>query len=336
MCRAIFLMTYNHWKQKGNQMLDLKKTKTFVALLLLVLSACGGTAQKQNEISTAVAQTVQAQNSLTKVAGMPVIPATMTPENSVENTVMPQALSTTEITNTQPSGPVQFCTASAAFVGETIPDGTIVAPGATFTKVWRIQNTGTCAWDSKWQLVFQSGDVLGGAATYNFPQPAQPNQTVEVPIILTAPQQGGIYTGKWMLKSPWGMTFGVGQSSVPLSVSIVVGSSTPQNVKTSTVFAVIGVTYDVAVRCTDANTFYTITAKITTNGPLNVIFMWNQSDGNEAPNNKVNFLEATTKSLTHEWIQGNETSPNQRWAQVIITEPTYQEYDKVVLPKLCP
>jgi hypothetical protein len=177
---------------------------------------------------------------------------------------------------------------------------------------------------------------MGGATTYNLPQPAGSGQTVEVPIVLTAPQQGGTYTGKWMLKSPWGMTFGVGQSSVPLSVSIIVGSLTPQNKSTSTVFGVTGVSYDVAVRCTDANTFYTITAKITTNGPVNVVFTWNQNDGNETPNNKLTFTEASTKSDSRVWVQGNGTSPNQRWAQVIIDEPTYQEYDKVILPKLCP
>ncbi len=320
-------------------MLDLKKIRIFIPLtiLLLILTACGNSAQNENRISTAVAQTVQAQNSLTKVAGIAELPATTAPvDNGAASTATPEALATVEATNTQSSGPVQFCTASAAFVSETIPDGTIVEPGGTFTKVWNIQNTGTCGWDAKWQLVFQGGDVMGGAASYNFPQPAQPGQTVEVPIVLTAPQQGGTYTGKWMLKSPWGMTFGVGQSSVPLTVSIVVGSSTPQNIKTSTVFSVIDVSYDVSVKCTTANTFYTITAKITTNGPLNVVYTWNQSDGNEAPNNKLTFTEASTKVDSHEWVQGNQTSPNERWAQVIITSPVYQEYAKVTLPKLCP
>lgn len=322
-------------------MLDLKQTKTFVAftflILVIVTSACSSSTQDANRISTAVAQTVQAQNSLTKVATLAVLPDTATPQTNVEVTAtQPPVQSSTQITNTQASGPVTFCTASAAFVGETIPDGTIVPPGGTFTKAWSIQNTGTCPWDSKWQLVFQSGDIMGGAATYNLPQPAASGQTVEVPIILTAPQVGGTYTGKWMLKSPWGMTFGVGDSSVPLSVSVVVSSLTPQKVSTSTIFGVTGVKYNVDVRCTDANTFYTITASITTNGPVNITFTWNQSDGNEAPNNRVSFPEATTKALTREWVQGNSSNVTQRWAQVIIDEPTYQEFDKVLLPKLCP
>jgi len=316
--------------------LHLKKGLIILSALTVFMSACGSAAQEQANISTAVAQTVQAQNSLTKVAGMSVITSTMTPEANFDTTMTPQALSTPAITNTPLSGAVEFCTANAAFVGETVPDGTILEPGATFTKVWRIQNDGTCTWDSQWQLIFYSGEIMGGSATYNFPQPAQPGQTVEVPIILTAPQLGGSYTGEWMLKSPWGMTFGVGQSSAPLSVSIVVGSATPQNNRTATVFGVTAVDYEVSVRCTDANTFYTITAQITSNGPVDVIFTWTQSDFNNERNNRLTFREATTKSMTREWVQGNETSPTQRWAQVVITSPAYQEYGQVALPPLCP
>jgi len=316
--------------------LHLKKSLIILSVLAVFMSACSPATEEQANISTAVAQTVQAQNSLTKVAGMSVITSTMTPEANFDTTMTPQALSTPAITNTPLSGAVEFCTANAAFVGETVPDGTILEPGATFTKVWRIQNDGTCAWDSTWQLIFYSGEIMGGSATYNFPQPAQPGQTVEMPIILTAPQLGGSYTGEWMLKSPWGMAFGVGQSSAPLSVSIVVGSATPQNNRTATVFGVTAVDYEVSVRCTDANTFYTITAFITSNGPAEVTFTWVQSDGNNQRNNQLKFLEATTKSAAREWSQHRDSSPNPRWAQVIVTSPAYQEFDKVVLPDLCP
>jgi hypothetical protein len=314
----------------------LKKSLILLSILTVFMSACGSAAQEQANISTAVAQTVQAQNSLTKIAGTSVATSTTTPEPNFDTTRTPQALSTAGTTNTPLSGSVELCTASAAFVGETIPDGTILEPGATFTKVWSIQNDGTCAWDSTWQLIFQSGEIMGGSAAYNLPQPAQSGQTVDVPIILKAPQLGGTYTGQWMLKSPWGMTFGVGLSSVPLSVSIVVGSATPQNNRTETVFGVTAVDYDIAVRCTDANTFYTITAHITSHGPVDVVFTWAQSDGNNEPRNRLTFNEATTKSVNREWVQGNETVPNPRWVQVVINSPAYQEFGQEVLPELCP
>jgi hypothetical protein len=185
-------------------------------------------------------------------------------------------------------------------------------------------------------LIFYNGDLMDGLTVYNFPQPAQPGDTVDVPVILRAPAENGTYTGEWMLKSPWGQSFGVGQYSVPMSVSIVVGSGTPENRKTETVYGVTAVTYEVDRRCAPANTFYTITTHITTNGPVDVTFTWVQSDGNNKRNNQLEFTEATTKSAQREWSQHKESSNNPRWVQVVITSPTYQEFDKVVLPDLCP
>jgi hypothetical protein len=185
-------------------------------------------------------------------------------------------------------------------------------------------------------LIYHNGDLMDGLTVYNFPQPAQPGQTVDVPVILKAPAENGTYTGEWMLKSPWGQSFGVGQYSVPISVSIVVGSGTPENRRTETVFGVTAVTYEVERTCAPANTFYTITANITSNGPVDVTFTWVQSDGNNKRNNRLSFTEASMKTAQREWSQHKDSSPNQRWAQVIVTSPTYQEFEKVVLPDLCP
>ena len=50
---------------------------------------------------------------------------------------------------------------SAQFVSDlTFPDGSSVAPGAAFTKTWRLQNNGTCAWDTSYSLVWTGGDDL--------------------------------------------------------------------------------------------------------------------------------------------------------------------------------
>lgn len=304
---------------------------TLLTTITLLASACGSPQLDETAMSTAVALTVEAQMF---PEGEPVISPSPAPTNS------PSPLaSLPPMTSTGTSLPQVVagnCTASASLVGETYPDGTIIQPGETFTKIWQIQNSGTCTWDSTWQLIFSSGDLMDGLTVYNFPQPAQPGQTVDVPVILRAPVVNGSYTGEWMLKSPWGQSFGVGQYSVPISVSIVVGNATPDNKKTETVFGVTAVTYQVDRRCAPANTFYTITANITTNGPVDITFTWAQSDGNNKRNNQLEFTEATTKSAQREWSQHKDSSTNQRWAQVIVTSPTYQELDKVVLPDLCP
>ncbi|HUE98249.1 MAG TPA: NBR1-Ig-like domain-containing protein [Anaerolineales bacterium] len=314
-------------------MFDLRTAKIFVALIVitLLISACGSQQLDESAMSTAVAQTVQAQNTPETLSTptSPALVATLSPLTPLAAAATPTA---TPVTG---GAPVEFCTASALLVGETYPDGTIVQPGTTFTKSWQVQNNGTCTWDSSWQLVFHGGDLMDGATVYNFPQPAQSGETVEVPIILRAPIQGGQHTGEWVLKSPWGESFGVGQYSVPLSVSIVVGSGTPENRRTETVYGVTAVTYAVERTCAPANTFYTITANITTNGPVDVTFTWVQSDGNNKRNNRLSFTEASTKSAQREWSQHRDSSQNPRWVQVVINSPAYQEFDAVVLPSLC-
>jgi hypothetical protein len=307
------------------------KILTILTAISLLASACGTPQLDVSVMSTAVAQTVQAQITLETA------PAATSPGPTLTLTAPALASLPAPVTETPVTGVAAGqCSASASLVGETYPDGTIVHPGETFTKVWHVQNSGTCTWDSTWQLIYYSGERMDGSIVYSFPQPAQPGQTVEVPVILRAPAENGTYTGEWMLKSPWGQSFGVGQYSVPMSVSIVVGSGTPENRRTETAFGVTAVTYQVDRRCAPANTFYTITAFVTSNGPVEATFTWVQSDGNNKRNNTLNFLEATTKSAQREWSQHKGSSPNPRWVQVIVTDPTYQEFDKVVLPDLCP
>ena len=310
--------------------LRIYKILTLLFTITTVVTACGSPQLNESAMSTAVALTVEAQMF---PEGVPISPSPAPTSSPLPLATLPAVTATG---TSAPQVAAGNCTASASLVGETYPDGTIVQPGETFTKVWQIQNNGTCTWDSTWQLIFHSGDLLDGLTVYNFPQPAQSGQIVDVPVILKAPAENGTYTGEWMLKSPWGQSFGVGQYSVPMSVSIVVGSGTPENRKTETVFGVTSVTYEVERVCAPANTFYTITAYLTSNGPVEVTFTWVQSDGNNKRNNRLIFTEAATKSAQREWSQHKGSSPNPRWAQVIITSPAYQEFNAVVLPDLCP
>ncbi|MBI3739322.1 MAG: hypothetical protein HY258_09785, partial [Chloroflexi bacterium] len=151
----------------------------------------------------------------------------------------------------------------------------------------------------------------------------------DVPVVFYAPTSDGTYTGNWQLVSPWGTPF------AHFWVQIVVGSGTPANNKTATVYNVTAVTYDVTRTCTSANTFYQITAYISTNGPVSVVFTYLQSDNHYEKNNKLTFNDAGTKAFSWEWSQHIGSSTNPRWVQVIITSPTYQEYSKFTLPALC-
>lgn len=308
------------------------KILAVVTAITLLASACGNSQAQEAAISTAVAQTVQAGDSLTKVASVPTV--TQMPETpGVDLTATPQGTPTSPPTLI--SGSSDPNCAKASLVAENPPDNTILTPSEYFWKTWTLQNNGTCTWTTAYNLVFWDGDRLGSSISYAMPDDVSPGESIDISIYLQAPEAGGTFTGYWRLKTPWESNFGVGQYDSAISTTIVVGSLTPESRKTQTVFGITSVTYTVDRRCAPANTFYTITAYISSSGPLKINFIRVQSDGNSDPRNLLEFKEASTKVVTWEWSQHKESNPGQRWAQIIVTSPTYQEFDKVVLPDLC-
>jgi Ig-like domain from next to BRCA1 gene len=303
---------------------------TIITILAFTLGACGSSASNNSIIATSVAMTVQAQNTqqaqFSPTPSITDLPPIGTP---------PTADAVTPAPPTAPppgSNGSKFCTASATFVSETVPDGTIEMPGAQFLKTWSIMNSGTCAWDSSWKLVFVSGDVMGGAFVYNFPQPAAPGQTVNVPVVLFAPTANGSYTGYWKIQSPWGTSFGDSGSGNPFWVKIVVGNLTPVNHKTATVFDITSLTYNVVrvptLGC-PANVDYETIASITTDGPVTIDFRWFQYDGNDgSDNNSITFTDAATKTWVHHFKLHLGSTINPRWVQFVEIAPTYHEFGK--------
>jgi hypothetical protein len=113
------------------------------------------------------------------------------------------------------------CNAMLLLGDVTVPPDTVFPAGAVFNKVWRVQNTGSCAWSAGYNLVFTGGN-LPSASVMAIPV-AAPGQTVELSVPLVAPSQAGIYQGSWMLRSDTGDLFGSGaDGSVPLFVRIQV------------------------------------------------------------------------------------------------------------------
>lgn len=313
-------------------MSDFRMYKIFAVLMAitLLLPACGPSQLAESAISTSVAQTVQAGQAITATANAP----TLTPQAPGLDTTLTPAMTPTSAPTLVSAPPDPNC-AKASLLAEYPPDETILTPSQYFWKTWTLQNTGTCTWTTAYQLVFWDGDRLGSSLSYPLPDDVAPGETIDITIYLQAPEAGGTFTGSWRIKTPWESNFGVGQYDVSISTSIVVGSITPESRRTETVFGITSVTYSVDRRCAPANTFYTITAHFTSNGPLKINFMWIQSDGNDDQSNALTFTEAATKSVSREWSQHKETSTNVRWAQVIVTDPTYREFDKVPLPEFC-
>lgn len=84
-------------------------------------------------------------------------------------------------------------------------------PNTPFTKGWRIQNVGTCTWDSSYALVFVSGNIPGAQMSG---QPTSvrgtvaPGDTYDMFVDLVAPAQPGVYQGFWTMRNGDGQQFG--------------------------------------------------------------------------------------------------------------------------------
>ncbi|MCA9874014.1 MAG: SH3 domain-containing protein, partial [Anaerolineales bacterium] len=116
------------------------------------------------------------------------------------------------------------CTDSASLIADvTIPDGTQLAPNTGFNKTWRIKNIGTCTWDHRYKLVLAGGHAMGAVSTgFPLPDGIVPGQTVDLTVSLVSPATPDSYQGDWKLQNPQAQAFGVGRSSSPFWVKIVV------------------------------------------------------------------------------------------------------------------
>ena len=223
-----------------------------VILLALGLASCNLNKAPEpttdvNGVYTSVASTMIAQMSdqLTQtsqavpptVLASPTILSTLAPlpTISVESTLTPvntNAVGTTAlVVALTPVGgaPVAVGTTSSStavgcadsvFIGDiTIPDGTTEKPGTVFTKIWRMQNTGTCTWSGGFKFAFAYSSKMGGGdftitqAKDFVPQGA----TKDFGIKLTAPSVPNTYTGCWKMQTNQGYWFG-GAACVTIKV----------------------------------------------------------------------------------------------------------------------
>lgn len=105
------------------------------------------------------------------------------------------------------SGAAVGCDNSAFVLDVTVADNTPWVPGQAFNKIWRMRNTGTCAWGPGYQWVFVSGTPM--TAINAIPVPvAGPGATGDLWVPMVAPNTPGTYRGYWQMRSPGGALFG--------------------------------------------------------------------------------------------------------------------------------
>lgn len=210
-------------------------------IVAILLSACfsgipiGNLPDANNLAETAAVQTVAARMTQSAFEGLVLqltqisqgtftaspLPATETPWVI---TATPQAPTQTPVNTKTPLPMPTFAPPTITntpapcnwiqFVSDvTVADGTIFAPGAEFTKTWRLKNQGACTWSNDFELVFINGDAMGGPVSVEIGKTVEPGKTIDLSVKLKAPSSEGEYTGYWKLKTTNGDVFGWGPNA---------------------------------------------------------------------------------------------------------------------------
>lgn len=212
-------------------MLKIARPVSVLFIILFMLSACNlpssaPATEDPNAVFTAAALTVQAMSTTSPVTQVtPFSTPTLPPPAATNTSVSFPTLALP--TSTRASSPTPVCD-QAQFVRDiSIPDGSVFAPAATFTKTWRLRNAGTCTW-SGYSLVFESGDSMSGTS----PTPigtVSPGQEVDVSVNLTAPATAGSYRGYWRIRNSSGVLIpvlgGTQAKSFFVDIKVAVSSS---------------------------------------------------------------------------------------------------------------
>ncbi len=131
------------------------------------------------------------------------------------------------LTQTAQSG----CTNNASFINHiTFPPGTNVSAGSNFTKVWQVNNNGTCDWIG-YELILTSGDLLGAGSPQALPVISMGNNA-NISVDMAAPASPGTYNSIWRIRSDEGEFFG---PELMLSITVPqLPTETPSPTPTST------------------------------------------------------------------------------------------------------
>lgn len=202
---------------------------------ILMLTACGGAdadatpTLSSEQVQTQAVETFAAGLTQTAIAAPPT--QTLFPTLTASATFAPFATPTSGTpisapTSTGSSSSVTACYALTFVSDVNIPDNTTMTPGQTFTKTWKVFNSGTCAWDVGFKFAFTTGNALGGS-TIVLPAAVASGAQYDISVPMTAPTTAGTYQSNWRMQTAGGQFFGN-----EVYVVIVVGGTSPTSTST--------------------------------------------------------------------------------------------------------
>ena len=192
----------------------MKRTEKYIYIITLallgslVLSACGAATPEPSPtvdigaVQTSVVETFSI--GLTQTAFL--LPTDIP-------TLAPTSTPTLAATAATPLSPVIVNTSVSSCYGltfvkdVTIPDGTLMTAGQTFTKTWRVRNSGTCAWEKGSKFAFVGGEAMDGA-TLTLDGAVNPGSEKDLSVAMKAPNKTGSLRGTWRMSTAGGTYFG--------------------------------------------------------------------------------------------------------------------------------
>ncbi len=180
-----------------------------IPILLIFILACNLPAIPQEAADPVLTQVAEGLTAAAQQAG------TGQPATATATTIPPLPGVPTATNTSVP------CNVASFVADVNYPDDSVVGLNQPFTKIWKLKNVGSCTWTSGYQLVFDSGDQMGGPAAQQLTNgTVEPGATIDVSVDLKAPNSAGTYKGNWRLREPGGATFGL--STGPFWVQIKV------------------------------------------------------------------------------------------------------------------
>lgn len=315
-----------------------------ISALALLLSACGAsetpveTEPAPEAVFTAAAATASAR--MTQTAAVPPTEPPAIPTDTQAPTNSP-TLTPGSITATATSAPVSTGNDDAEFVLDvTVPDGTTFEPGASFTKTWRLRNSGTSTWTSAYSLVFSSGTQMGAPASVPLPADVPPGEEADISVNLVAPSERGEYVGYYLLRNAAGVNFGLGGPDLAFYVLINVSESSASTGPTSTpdpdagTFSGISLSVDEATLETACPHTFNFIATFTLNQAATVTYELEAETGFDltlpAPTNTP--LDAGTHRVNYT-LEFNDNVSG--WARFRITAPEAAQSSQVNFDLTC-
>jgi hypothetical protein len=180
------------------------------------------------QVQQAIAAILTAQpSSPVTAAPQLVTPSPMAVPTQITSTP-PPLITSTAGASTATITPSVMCNWAGAGnpIDVTIPDESLINPGQSFIKTWKLVNAGSCPWTAAYSASFFYGDQMGAPDSVPLQGDVPPSHSVEISVEMVAPQVPGTYQGNWKLSDPQGALFGIGPNGdSPFWVRIIVTQS---------------------------------------------------------------------------------------------------------------